>query len=70
MHTIDVCNNSLDSFVKLTGTTTNRREGGVNQSEARFCMSLGLPMAMTVNYTNNTRAKNIYMVLVKRINDR
>nr|XP_016439479.1 PREDICTED: 60S ribosomal protein L23-like [Nicotiana tabacum] len=36
----------------------------------KFRMSLGLPVAATVNCADNTRAKNLYIISVKGINGR
>ncbi|PHU22258.1 60S ribosomal protein L23 [Capsicum chinense] len=37
---------------------------------SKFRMSLGLPVAANVNCTDNIRAKNLYIILVKGIGAR
>ncbi|KAM2205691.1 hypothetical protein ACFX1S_025156 [Malus domestica] len=64
--------NALDHLRKSPLNSPNienvRGRGGF--AENKFWMSLGLSVAATMNYTDNTSAKNLYIISVKGIKGR
>ncbi|RRT69316.1 hypothetical protein B296_00037541 [Ensete ventricosum] len=57
-------------FVSLPGFAVSAFAGRGGSAGNKFRMSLGLPVAATVNCADNTGAKNLYIISVKGIKGR
>ncbi|KAE8697007.1 60S ribosomal protein L23 [Hibiscus syriacus] len=60
----------IQSFLAVENVEASFRLGRGRSAVNKFRMSLGLPVAVTVNCADNTGAKNVYIISVKGIKGR